>query len=134
MSGKRDEILDALKGGPILFRKLMHGRSAAFQIAYRRLLLDGAVDESGMGTHHDPKYVGLKGAAFPLPRLTVRRADVDLLVRSGMVEEEARKVLADANAVGKQAVWAVCEAARDRILERGEGGLTFKYQVEEAPL
>ena len=69
-----------------------------------------------MGCVQDPKYVGLKGAAFPEKGYSVRAADVDLLVRSGMSREEAEAVLERAvREGGMLAVFQLCEQAHERI-------------------
>jgi hypothetical protein len=125
MSKKRDEILAALSGGPVPFRDLAHGRRAAFHVAYLQLLREGVIQESGGTQHHSPKYSGLKGATFPGRRPALRLADVRLLVRSGMSEADARKELEAASEAGEAAYVARCEAAYDRIMQRGSG-LTFQ--------
>jgi hypothetical protein len=129
MSKERD-IVALLRAGPLPFRDLMHGRSASFQLAYLRLLQNGTIEESGMGTKADPKYVGLPGMAYPERRLSVRRADVNTLVRSGIPREEAKSQLANASEKGMEAVLALLEDAHLRIIDRGEG-LAFRDRVEK---
>jgi hypothetical protein len=126
---KRDEVLAPLKDGPVLFRNLAHGRRAAFRLVYAQLLHEGLIQESGMGTRQDPKYVGLPGAEFPPRRVSVRHADLRLLMRSGMTEADAREALSIAGAKGEGDVYRVCQEAHDRILDRGVG-LTFAHQPE----
>ena len=113
------EILELLKDGPVPTRSL-RGRRAAFRLEYARLLKEGAIVESGRGTRHDPKYVGLHDAEFPAPRLTVQIADVCLLMLAGATEAEARERLETAIAAGgEEAVIAVCHEASDLLLREG---------------
>jgi hypothetical protein len=126
-ASKRDELLKALKSGPVTFRELMHGRSAIFRLAYKQLLQEGLIEESGSGNALDPRYVGLKGAAFPEKGYPVRGADVALLVRSGMNEVEARAALQEAiKARGEAAVVSLCEQAHQRILSFGKNPVLHK--------
>jgi hypothetical protein len=122
---KRKEVLAAVSGGPVPFRKLMHGRKAGFRLAYLQMVREGLVSESGMGTSHDPKYSGLPGVIFPAPVLTVRPADVKLLVRAGVPRTDAVNQLKVASGQGEAAVLTLCQTAHDRIMERGSG-LTFR--------
>jgi len=121
---KREEILAALSTGPTLRYALLNGRKTIFRLAYRRLLADGLIVESGTGGKGSPVYVGLPGAAFPASRYVgkVRLADVALLVRSGMEEADARAALQDAvDSPGDNdvALTLVLMEAHARIEERG---------------
>jgi len=118
---KRDGVLKALADGPVPYRQLLNGRGAGFVLAYRQLVASGEVEEAGTGYPGDPRYSGLRGADFPVPRPRVRAVDIALLVRSGMTEGEARTTLE--GATGEADVIALCEAAQDRILERGGDAL-----------
>ncbi len=119
MSKADDSILKMLEAGPIAVRSL-RGRSAAFQLAYKRLLGDGTIVEHGLGTRQDPIYVGLPGAAFPERKLTVKLADVCLLVLSGIPEDEAREMLLTAiRTGGEDAVMGLCETATNKLLSMG---------------
>jgi hypothetical protein len=113
-----DSILEMVKGGPILVRRL-RGRSAAFQLKYARLLHEGQIVEHGLGTRQDPIYVGLPGAKFPPRKMTVRLADICLLVLAGATEKEARLTLTAIATQGEEAVAKVCEEASNRLLDMG---------------
>lgn len=117
---KNDEqVLSVVKGGPVLVRSL-RGRSAGFQLAYRRLLESGAIREHGVGTRQDPVYVGLPDAVFPERKMTVRLADVCLLRLAGATESEARETLMTAiRTGGEAAVYKVCEVATQRLFDMG---------------
>lgn len=96
MTIKRDEILKLLASGPILRHKFLNGRSGAFLIAYRQLLSENRIKESGTGVQRNRRYVGLRGAEFPAPKprvLRVRKADIELMVKAGHTPEEARTIL-----------------------------------------
>lgn len=113
------EILELLKNGPVPTRSL-RGRRSAFRLEYARLLREGRIVEHGSGTKLDPKYVGLPTAVFPAPRLTVREADVCLLMLAGATEEEAKNALLTAIATGgEDEVARVCEEASDHLLNSG---------------
>src|SRR6266576_1530285 len=93
-------ILELLKDGPVPTRKLLKNRKGSFRLAYAKLLREGKIVESGSGTKIGPKYTGLPGAAFPAQRITLNPADVVLLRLAGASEEDARKILLAAIAVG----------------------------------
>src|SRR5258707_7921920 len=82
---KQDEVLSALRY-PVRRRELLQGRSAAFRIAYKKLVRTGQIVERGIGGRGNPVYSGLPTAVFPVPRYIggINPADLALLVRSGM--------------------------------------------------
>jgi hypothetical protein len=123
-------LLALVNNGPLPYRRLMNGRSASAQLTYARLLRNGSIVESGMGTKADPKYVGLPGMVLPQRRLSVRRADVSLMVRSGVPKVEAKNRLAVAASIGEQAVLQLLQEAHERSLQRGEG-LAFRFLIEK---
>jgi len=121
---KRHEVLDALSEGPISRYTFLNGRKTVFRLAYRKLLAEGLIVESGTGGKGSPIYVGLPGASFPAPRYVggVRRADLALLVRSGMSEADARQALQtaiDSPGDNGAAITAVLDEAYLRIDEAG---------------
>jgi hypothetical protein len=126
MNKKREEVLAVLQSGPVRYREVIHGRSAAFQLAYTQLLREGLVEVHGSGNAHDPKYVGLKGATFPDKGYVVRSADINLLVRSGMTPEDAEAALRHAVQGGHMAVLSLCEQAYNRILSFGKSPLVHR--------
>ncbi len=113
-------ILELLKDGPVPTRKLLKNRKGSFRLAYAKLLREGKIVESGSGTKIGPKYTGLPGAAFPAQRITLNPADVVLLRLAGASEEDARKILLAAIAVGgEDALIQVCGVAEQKLYERG---------------
>jgi hypothetical protein len=127
---RRGEVMAALIDGPVPFRKLMHGRSAGFRLAYDQLLREGKLAESGMGTRQDPKWSGLPGAEFPPPRPPVRPADVRLLVRSGLSRDEAKRQLKAASLIGEEAVVKLLTETVDEMQNKGLVHLTFKDRTD----
>jgi hypothetical protein len=111
-------ILELVKDGPIAVRRL-RGHSAKFQVEYARLLREGKIQEHGSGNRLDPTYVGLPGAEFPPRKMTVRPADLCLLMLAGANEEEARATLTQKSTEGEEAVARVCEEASARLLDMG---------------
>jgi hypothetical protein len=120
---KHDEVLSALRS-PVRRRELLQGRSAAFRIAYRKLVRTGQIVERGIGGRGNPVYSGLPTAVFPVPRYIggINHADLALLLRSGMSEADGRAALQaaiDAPGDNTAEISAVLDEARVRIAEQG---------------
>jgi hypothetical protein len=122
---KREEVLVALSAGPVRRYTLLNGREGIFRLAYRKLLAEGQIVESGTGGVGNPVYVGLQGSSFPVPRYTggVRDADIAMLVRSGMTDDVARETLQtaiDSPGDNGAALMVVLMDAKTRIERNGD--------------
>jgi hypothetical protein len=94
----RAEILGLLQAGPVTRRKLLHGRSGMFKLAYRSMCKDGTIREGCHPMEHSwrtPIWVYLPEQSIPAPRIhRARMVDVRLLMRhTGWTRQEAVRAI-----------------------------------------